>query len=101
MKGVTDQANRNALSHDSRPARSAWNVEPNIRKIAVLRANALGDLIFALPALDALRAAYPEADITWLGRDWHAEFFSGRPGPVGRVIVVPPCSGVRDEPYGE
>jgi ADP-heptose:LPS heptosyltransferase len=32
-----------------------------IRKIAVLRANGIGDLMFALPALDALRSAYPRA----------------------------------------
>ncbi len=32
---------------------------PNINKIAVLRANALGDFIFAIPALNALRFSYP------------------------------------------
>ena len=29
----------------------------------MLRANALGDFMFSLPALDALRAAYPDAEI--------------------------------------
>ncbi len=61
----------------------------NVRKIAVLRANALGDFIFTLPALDALRKAYPDAEIVLLGLDWHAEFLEGRPGPVDRVVVVP------------
>ncbi|MDP9486830.1 MAG: glycosyltransferase family 9 protein, partial [Actinomycetota bacterium] len=32
-----------------------------VEKIAVLRAGGLGDLIFTLPALWALRAAYPGA----------------------------------------
>jgi ADP-heptose:LPS heptosyltransferase len=32
-----------------------------IERIAVLRANGLGDLVFALPALAALRSAYPRA----------------------------------------
>ncbi len=71
----------------------------DIHKIAVLRANALGDFIFSLPALAALRAAYPYAEIVLLGLPWHAEFLARRPGPVDRVIVVPPSQGVR-EPGG-
>ncbi len=70
---------------------------PGISKIAVLRASALGDLIFALPALDALRDAYPDAEIVLLGRPWHVDFLSGRPSPIDRVIVVPPSKGVREE----
>lgn len=67
---------------------TALKVE-GVERIAVLRANALGDYVFALPALDALRAAYPEASITLLGRAWHAAFLPGRPGPVDDVVVVP------------
>ena len=71
---------------------------PDIRKIAVLRANGLGDFIFALPALEALRVAYPEAEIVLLGKKWHANFLANRPGPVDRVIVVPVSKGVNEEP---
>jgi ADP-heptose:LPS heptosyltransferase len=46
----------------------------NIHKIAVLRANALGDFIFVLPALQALRQAYPQAEIVYLGLEWHRDF---------------------------
>ncbi len=70
---------------------------PGVSKIAVLRANDLGDWMFALPALDALRAAYPNAEIVLLGRPWHARFLEGRPGPIDRVVVVPPSKGVREE----
>lgn len=70
---------------------------PGVERIAVLRANAIGDWIFALPALDALRAAYPHAEIVLLGAPWHACFLAGRPGPVDRVVVVPECRGVRGE----
>ncbi len=65
-----------------------------VGKIAVLRANAIGDFIFCLPALEALRAAYPEAEIVLLGQRWHAHFLTGRPGPFDRVIAVPPSQGV-------
>ena len=60
-----------------------------VERIAVLRANALGDFLFTLPALDALRAAYPAARIVLLGRAWHARFLGGRPGPVDEVVPVP------------
>lgn len=71
-----------------------------IRRIAVLRANAIGDFIFVLPALEALRVAYPEAEIVLLGRPWHAEFVDGRPMPVDRAVVVPYSRGVRDPSPG-
>jgi ADP-heptose:LPS heptosyltransferase len=61
----------------------------DVRKIAVVRANGLGDFIFTLPALASLRAAYPTAEIVLLGRRWHQELLSGRPGPVDRVVSVP------------
>jgi ADP-heptose:LPS heptosyltransferase len=67
---------------------------PNVRRIAVLRANAIGDFIFTLPALDALRAAYPDAEVVLLGQRWHEAFLTGRPGPVDRVIAIPRCRGV-------
>ena len=62
----------------------------DVKKIAVLRASALGDLIFALPALDALRSAYPGAQLIYLGRKWHAEFLPGRLPGAHRVIALPP-----------
>ncbi len=69
-----------------------------INKIAVLRANALGDFLFTLPALDALRNAYSAAEIVLLAQSWHAEFLAQRPSPINRVIVVPPYGGVSAEP---
>jgi ADP-heptose:LPS heptosyltransferase len=69
----------------------------DVRKLAVLRANAIGDYLVSLPALEALRAAYPEAELVLLGADWHAGFLAGRPGPVDRCVPVPPTAGVRDD----
>lgn len=72
----------------------AGDVVPGVRKIAVLRANGLGDFIFTLPALDALRQTYPGAQIVLLGKAWHRDFLNARPGPIDRVVVVPAARGV-------
>ena len=68
-----------------------------VRKLAVLRANAIGDYLVSLPALEALRAAYPEAELVLLASGWHTGFLAGRPGPVDRCVAVPPTVGVRDD----
>jgi ADP-heptose:LPS heptosyltransferase len=75
----------------------AGPVVPGVHKIAVLRANVLGDFVFALPAFQALSEAYPEAEIVLLGRRWHAEFMDGRPGPIDRVLVMPE-GAIGDQP---
>jgi ADP-heptose:LPS heptosyltransferase len=70
---------------------------PDVERIVVLRSNGIGDFVLALPALQAVRAAYPGARITYLGTNWHPGLLEGRPGPWDRVEVVPPYPGVRDE----
>ena len=74
--------------------RAAYPVVPGIRKILALRPNAIGDFVFALPALHALRHTYPEARIVFIGKPWHAAFLNERPGPVDEVVVMPPVPGV-------
>lgn len=90
-------AARSAMPPEGENARGPLGVGtlvPAVRKIAVLRANRLGDFVVILPALAALRAAYPAAEIVLLGLSWHAAFLAGRPQPIDRVVVVPPCRGV-------
>ncbi|MBP2703181.1 glycosyltransferase family 9 protein [Microbispora sp. RL4-1S] len=77
---------------------SATLLVDGVERIAVLRANALGDLLLALPAIAALKRAYPVARMTLLGREWHAGFLRGRPGPVDEVVVLPPVPGVSGPP---
>ena len=67
----------------------------DIRRIAVLRGGGLGDLMFALPAISALKHRYPEAEITLLGMPGHAALLTGRPGPVSAVLELPVSPGVR------
>lgn len=69
---------------------------PHVKKIVVLRANALGDFIFALPALSALKKTYPHTELVLLGKKWHKDFLDKRPSPIDRVIVVPPFRGVSE-----
>ncbi|MFP5348871.1 MAG: glycosyltransferase family 9 protein [Gammaproteobacteria bacterium] len=65
-----------------------------VRKIAVVRANGIGDYLFAVPALCALRARFAQAEIVLLGKQWHRDLLTGRPGPIDRVEVIPRCRGV-------
>jgi ADP-heptose:LPS heptosyltransferase len=69
-----------------------------VRRVAVLRCNALGDYLMATPALAALRARFPDAEVTLLGARWHERFLTGRPGPVDRVRVLPRVDGLAGQP---
>jgi ADP-heptose:LPS heptosyltransferase len=73
-------------------------VEPGVKKIAILRSNGIGDFIFTLPALEALRNAYPAAEIVLLAMDWHAGFLRKRPSPIDRVVVLPRMQGLDGSP---
>ena len=85
--------------HDAGPP--SWGVGPvlekfpDVTRIAVLRGGGLGDLLFALPAISALGAAYPGAAITLLGTPSHLELLENTAGPVRDVRVLPIVEGVR------
>jgi ADP-heptose:LPS heptosyltransferase len=65
-----------------------------VHKIAVLGPGSVGDFVFTLPALHALKTAYPGAELALVGKQWHTGFLRGRPGPVDRVFELPPLPGV-------
>ncbi|MDQ2903495.1 MAG: glycosyltransferase family 9 protein [Chloroflexota bacterium] len=71
------------------------------RRIAILRALQLGDMLQSVPALRAIRARFPHAEITLIGLPWAASFarrfqryidrfveFAGYPG-ISEVEVDP------------
>ena len=70
----------------------------DVARIAVLRGGGLGDLLFALPAVAALKAAYPGATVTVLGTPIHAALAEGVAGPMDSVCVLPYAEGVRPGP---
>ena len=57
-------------------------------KICIVRLGALGDVVNTLPALDALRAARPDAHIAWLVESRWGDVLPGPPR-LDEVIVVP------------
>ena len=76
-------------------------IQKNTRRIAIFRALQLGDLIQAVPALRALRAGFPRAEITLIGLPWARPFvqrfsryldrfveFVGFPG-IAELEVIP------------
>jgi heptosyltransferase-2 len=48
-------------------------------KILIRVPNWVGDAVMCIPALEAVRARWPEAEIALLGREWVAGLFQGQP----------------------
>ncbi|OII26621.1 MULTISPECIES: glycosyltransferase family 9 protein [unclassified Curtobacterium] len=72
----------------------------DVREIGVLRGGGLGDLLFAVPALEALAAAYPDARITLLGTPTAPAVLRGRTDAVHAFEELPVVPGVRDSGEG-
>jgi ADP-heptose:LPS heptosyltransferase len=66
------------------------------RKIAVLHAKALGDFIVTLPALEAIKETYQQAELVLLAKPWVKNFLEARSSPVDRVICLPVLAGIHD-----
>lgn len=58
------------------------------RRILIVRLSALGDVVHALPLLDALRRARPDAHIGWLVEEASSSLLLGHP-QIDRVWVAP------------
>lgn len=61
---------------------------PDLKKIAILRASAIGDFVVTLPALQSIRRAYPHAELVLLGKPWHQTFLKPRRTVIDRVLIV-------------
>lgn len=68
-------------------------LDPPPQRIAVLRALHLGDLLCALPALRALRAAAPESRVTLIGLPWARDFARRYPQWIDEFAEFPAGDG--------
>ena len=61
---------------------------PDRPRILLVKLSSFGDVLHALPFLEALRAAYPDARITWLVEAAYAPLLTGHPA-LDEVWVAP------------
>ncbi|MGY3211404.1 glycosyltransferase family 9 protein [Mucilaginibacter sp. HD30] len=74
-------------------------LSPRIKKIGIFRALQLGDMLCIIPAIRALRAAYPQAEIVLLGLPWAQGFTERFNEYFDRLIHFPGYPGLPEQPF--
>lgn len=71
----------------------------HVRRIAILRALKLGDLLCTVPAFRALRAAYPFAEIRLIGLPWTSELVRRYDAYLDGLFVLPGFPGFPEQSF--
>jgi ADP-heptose:LPS heptosyltransferase len=85
--------------HDVRDWQARLREIGPVRRIAIVRALQLGDLLVATPALRSLRAGFPDAEITLIGLPWVAQVAPRFARYIDRVVAFPGWPGISEAPY--
>lgn len=86
-----DHSTRDLLEHlqTSNPSlqTATSNLQPVLERILIVRLGSLGDLVHTLPAVAAIRRAYPQAEIDWLVDAVHRSFLEHVPAVSSLVVL--------------
>jgi ADP-heptose:LPS heptosyltransferase len=77
------------------------NMPVSPRRIAILRALQLGDLLVAVPAFRAIRNRFPGAEITLIGLPWAASFVQRYRHYLDRFVAFVGYPGLQEQPFDE
>lgn len=78
------------------PRQNPVSADSSIRRIAVLRALYLGDLVVSVPALRSLRAGFPDAEITLIALPWAHELARNLDEYLDRFVPFVGYPGMND-----
>lgn len=94
----TQQVIGSAKAEGERQAEPAIALPGAPRRIAILRALFLGDLLCTTPAFRALRRRFPQAEITLIGLPWASDLVDRLPS-LDRLACFPGYPGIIEVPY--